>query len=690
MSARPDDFEHLDTRPIRRALVSVYDKTGLIDLARSLADAGVEIVSTGSTASRIAEAGLAVTPVDRVTGFPEVLEGRVKTLHPSVHAGILADQRKPAHRAQLADLGIAAFDLVVCNLYPFERTAASGAGFDECVEQIDIGGPSMVRAAAKNHPSVAVVTSPSRYAEVAAAAAGQGFTLEQRRGLAAEAFAHTAAYDLAIAGWFARSLGLEEVADGLDYVCEQHLDASDEAFLRSLGYIVGNDAEAPVEQGATSEAADGAATGAGWEAQGSEAQDGAPAPMPLYVADAFERADVLRYGENPHQGAAVYRKIDDSDQVGVHGAAPSAEGGPDGGVPASGIGPDGGAPASGVGSDGTAPAPQGGLDGDSGSDPRGGAVLPGIANARQLHGKAMSYNNYTDGDAALRAAYDHERPCVAIVKHANPCGIAVGGDAAEAHRKAHACDPVSAFGGVIAVNRPVSVELARQIVPVFTEVVLAPAYEEGAVEVLSAKKNLRVLQVAPTARGGYEFKQISGGVLVQQRDGLDAPGDFPQNWTLVAGAPADAETLADLEFAWRSVRAVRSNAILLAKDGASVGVGMGQVNRVDSCRLAVERANALGARSTGDAAADAVADVDSAGGARARDVVSAAPERRSVGAVAASDAFFPFADGLQVLIDAGVKAVVQPGGSVRDQESIDAANAAGITMYLTGTRHFAH
>ena len=637
------------------------------------------LTSTGSTASRIAEAGLAVTPVDRVTGFPEVLEGRVKTLHPSVHAGILADQRKPAHRAQLADLGIAAFDLVVCNLYPFERTAASGAGFDECVEQIDIGGPSMVRAAAKNHPSVAVVTSPSRYAEVAAAAAGQGFTLEQRRGLAAEAFAHTAAYDLAIAGWFARSLGLEEVADGLDYVCEQHLEASDEAFLRSLGYVVGDDAQAPVEQGATSEAADGAATGAGREVQGPEAQDGAPAPMPLYVADAFERADVLRYGENPHQGAAVYHKIDDSDQVGVYGAAPSAEGGPDGGAPVSGVGPDG-----------TVPAPQGGLDGDSGSDPRVGAVLPGSATARQLHGKAMSYNNYTDGDAALRAAYDHERPCAAIVKHANPCGIAVGADAAEAHRKAHACDPVSAFGGVIAVNRPVSVELARQIVPVFTEVVLAPAYEEGAVEVLSAKKNLRVLQVAPPARGGYEFKQISGGVLVQQRDGLDAPGDSPQNWTLAAGAPADAETLADLEFAWRSVRAVRSNAILLAKDGASVGVGMGQVNRVDSCRLAVERANTLGARSTGDAAADAVADVDSAGGARAGDVVPAAPERRSVGAVAASDAFFPFADGLQVLIDAGVKAVVQPGGSVRDQESIDAANAAGITMYLTGTRHFAH
>ena len=694
MSARPDDFEPLDARPIRRALVSVYDKTGLIDLARALADAGVEIVSTGSTASRIAGAGLAVTSVDRVTGFPEILEGRVKTLHPSVHAGILADQRKPGHRAQLADLGIAAFDLVVCNLYPFERTAASGAGFDECVEQIDIGGPSMVRAAAKNHPSVAVVTSPARYAEVAAAAAGQGFTLEQRRGLAAEAFAHTAAYDLAIAGWFARSLGLEEVADDLDDACERHLDASDEAFLSSLGYVVGDDAEAPVEQGAAAGAGpaarDGAAAGAGSQEPGSEARDGAPVPMPLYVADAFERADVLRYGENPHQGAAVYREIDDSDQAGAHGAAPSPGGGPDGAAPASGVGPDGVVAASGLGLVGAAPAPQGGLDGGTGPDPRGGAVLPGIANARQLHGKAMSYNNYTDGDAALRAAYDHERPCVAIIKHANPCGIAVGGDAAEAHRKAHACDPVSAFGGVIAVNRPVSVELARQIVPVFTEVVLAPAYEEGAVEVLSAKKNLRVLQVAPPAPGGYEFKQISGGVLIQQRDGLDAPGDSPQNWTLAAGAPADAETLADLEFAWRSVRAVRSNAILLAKDGASVGVGMGQVNRVDSCRLAVERANTLGARSTGDAAADAVADVDSAGGARAGDVVPAAPERRSVGAVAASDAFFPFADGLQVLIDAGVKAVVQPGGSVRDQESIDAANAAGITMYLTGTRHFAH
>ena len=582
MSVSLDNLEPIDVRPIKRALISVYDKTGLEDLARALGEAGVEIVSTGSTAARIAAAGVAVTPVDDVTGFPEVLEGRVKTLHPFIHSGILADQRKAAHREQIAQLGIKAFDLVVCNLYPFQDTVASGASFDECVEQIDIGGPSMVRAAAKNHPSVAVVTSPERYADVAEAAAGEGFTLEQRRELAAEAFAHTATYDLAIAGWFADELDLEDVRETLDEAAETHLDASDAAFLESLGYQTEEDyvVEVPEEEG---------------QASG----------MPVFVADAFERVESLRYGENPHQGAAVYREIDES------------------------------------------------FEDEETEDE---ALAPGIANARQLHGKAMSYNNYTDGDAARRAAYDHERPCVAIIKHANPCGIAVADDVAEAHRLAHACDPVSAFGGVIAVNRPVSVELARQIVPIFTEVVLAPDYEEGALEVLSAKKNLRVLQVEPPARGSYEFKQISGGLL-------------------------------DLEFAWRTVRAVRSNAILLVKDGASVGVGMGQVNRVDSCKLAVERANTLGSRSTGDAAASTV---DSAGGARASEVVAEAPEQRSVGAVAASDAFFPFADGLQVLIDAGVKAVVQPGGSVRDQESIDAANAAGITMYLTGTRHFAH
>ncbi len=612
MSVRLDNLEAIDVRPITRALISVYDKTGLIELATALADAGVEIVSTGSTAAKIAEAGVPVTPVDDVTGFPEVLEGRVKTLHPMIHAGILADQRKANHRDQIAELGVKAFDLVICNLYPFTQTVAGGGSFDECVEQIDIGGPSMVRAAAKNHPSVAVVTSPDSYAAVIEAAQAEGFTLEQRRELAARAFAHTATYDLAIAGCFADQLDLDDVRDELGEACETHLDASDAAFLESLGFAIDEEAEEIVEA------------------------DDEEGEMPAFVADAFERVDSLRYGENPHQNAAVYREIADEEDLDEN------------------------------------------------------ELLPGIANARQLHGKAMSYNNYTDGDAALRAAYDHGRPCVAIIKHANPCGIAVADDVAAAHRKAHACDPVSAFGGVIAVNRPVTVELAKQIVPIFTEVVLAPGYDEGALEVLSAKKNLRVLEVAPLAVGAREFKQISGGLLVQDRDDVDAAGDDPANWTLVAGEAADAATLADLEFAWRTVRAVRSNAILLVKDEASVGVGMGQVNRVDSCKLAVERANTLGGRSTGDAAKDAGTDIQSAGGARAEDILGAETEQRSIGAVAASDAFFPFADGLQVLIDAGVKAVVQPGGSVRDEESIEAAKAAGITMYMTGTRHFAH
>ncbi|WP_175956723.1 bifunctional phosphoribosylaminoimidazolecarboxamide formyltransferase/IMP cyclohydrolase [Schaalia sp. Marseille-Q2122] len=672
-----DNLDAIDHRPLRRALISVYDKTGLIDLARALTDAGVEIVSTGSTAARIAEAGIPVTPVDDVTGFPEVLEGRVKTLHPHVHAGILADQRKADHRQQIADLNIAAFDVVICNLYPFTETVASGASFDACVEQIDIGGPSMVRAAAKNHPSVAVVTSPERYEDVARAAAGEGFSLEERRELAAEAFTHTALYDMAVATWFGEQLGRREietalfsafmgpaVADALDLLEEDEDEGS-------CGSACGCAATADPAGEATADAEDDEFT---W---------------PTVVGEAFELADVLRYGENPHQNAAVYRQARfDEDEERTGGAA---------------------------------------------GDAAEVAPLPGIANARQLHGKAMSYNNYTDGDAALRAAYDHERPCVAIIKHANPCGVAVGEDVAEAHRKAHACDPVSAFGGVIAVNRPVSVELAEQIAPIFTEVVLAPAYEDGALEVLSTKKNLRVLQVTPPLRAAataesaeieVEFKQISGGLLVQERDDLDAAGDSPENWTLAAGQPADEATLADLEFAWRSVRAVRSNAIIICKDGASVGVGMGQVNRVDSCKLAVERANTLGGRSTGDAAAD----VNEPGGARPVSVSTEAaapcspmsscasganstptpnahglpaqgapasvtaptPERRTEGAVAASDAFFPFADGLQVLIDAGVKAVVQPGGSVRDEETIAAANAAGITMYLTGTRHFAH
>ena len=519
---------HSAVRPIKRALVSVYDKTGLEELAVGLHEAGVSIVSTGSTASRIAAAGVPVTPVEELTGFPECLDGRVKTLHPRVHAGILADLRNPDHERQLADLGVEPFDLVVVNLYPFRETVRSGAGQDEVVEQIDIGGPSMVRAAAKNHPSVAVVTDPSTYAEVLAAVRGGGFDLAGRRRLAAQAFAHTAAYDTAVASWCAHEL------------------AGDEQW---------------------------------W---------------PAYAGLALERADVLRYGENPHQKGALY------------------------------------------------------VDRDA---------EPGIAQGTVLHGKAMSYNNYVDADAALRAAFDFDRPAVAVVKHANPCGIAVGDDIAQAHAKAHACDPVSAYGGVIAANRPVTLAMAQQVAEVFTEVVVAPAFDDDAYALLTQKKNVRLLELPDGySRGGVEWRQVSGGVLAQTVDRIDAEGDSPASWRLVAGEPADEATLADLEVAWRAVRAVKSNAILLARDGASVGVGMGQVNRVDSCRLAVSRAG----------------------------------EERARGAVAASDAFFPFADGLQVLLDAGVRAVVQPGGSKRDEEVVAAAKAAGVTMYLTGTRHFAH
>jgi phosphoribosylaminoimidazolecarboxamide formyltransferase/IMP cyclohydrolase len=515
-----------DRTPIRRALLGVYDKTGVEELARGLAAAGVELVSTGATARRIADAGVPVTPVEKVTGFPECLDGRVKTLHPAVHAGILADRRKAEHSRQLDELGIAPFDLVVVNLYPFTETVASGAAPDECVEQIDIGGPAMVRAAAKNHPSVAVVVDPARYDDVLAAVRAGGFTLAERQRLAAAAFRHTATYDIAVASW--------------------------------MGSVLAPDDDSG---------------------------------FPTWTGASWERADVLRYGENPHQRAALYRHW-----------------------------------------------------------------RPGLAHAEQLHGKAMSYNNYIDTDAAWRAAHDHTDPCVAIIKHANPCGIAVGADIASAHRKAHACDPVSAFGGVIATNREVDLTMAEQVAEVFTEVVVAPSFTADALAVLRGKKNIRLLRMpAPTAPDPIEFRPVSGGMLVQTVDRVDAPGDDPTTWTLVAGEPLDAAELDNLVFAWRSVRAVKSNAILLAHDKATVGVGMGQVNRVDSARLAVARA------------AD-----------------------RAAGSVAASDAFFPFADGLQVLLDAGVRAVVQPGGSVRDEEVIAAATAAGVPMYLTGTRHFAH
>jgi phosphoribosylaminoimidazolecarboxamide formyltransferase / IMP cyclohydrolase len=513
-------------RPIRRALISVYDKSGLDELIRGLAGHGVEIVSTGKTAALVESLGHPVTRIEELTGFPECLDGRVKTLHPKVHAGLLADLRLDRHRDQLTELGIEPFDLLVSNLYPFSATVASGADRDECVEQIDIGGPAMVRAAAKNHASVAVVTTPDAYPLVLAALDAGGLTLEQRRQLAARAFADIADYDVAVAQW-----------------CAQEL--------------------APTEDG--------------WAE---------------FAGTTLRRGAVLRYGENPHQRAALF------------------------------------------------------------IDPQ---AAPGLAQAVQLAGKEMSYNNYMDVDAAWRSCHDFDAPTVAIIKHANPCGIAIGADVAQAHRRAHACDPVSAFGGVIAVNGPVTVELARQVAPVFTEVIVAPSYEDGAVEILSARKGLRILTAPDWKPSTVEYRMISGGWLAQSPDRIDAKGDDPTQWTLACGDPASAELLADLVFAWRAIRSVKSNAILLARDGASVGVGMGQVNRVDSARLAVTRA--------GD---------------------------RAAGSVGASDAYFPFADGLQVLIDAGVTAVVEPGGSIRDDEVIAAAAAAGLTLYLTGTRHFFH
>jgi len=511
-------------KPIRRALISVYEKTGLVELGQALSSAGVEILSTGSTAKTLAGAGVPVIAVEDYTGFPEMMGGRVKTLHPRIHGGILADQNNPEHLAAIASHDIAPFDLIIINLYPFAATIASGADFAECIEQIDIGGPSMLRGAAKNHGSVAVISQPSQYGLVTEAISAGGFTLAERTRLAMETFRTTAEYDATIATW----LG-------------DQLEAGDE-----------------------------------WKAA------------------IFHRIASLRYGENPHQRASVYGN-------------------------------------------------------------NSGWITPGIAQAIQLHGKEMSFNNYTDADAAVRSAYDHSEPCVAIIKHANPCGIAVGSTIEEAYARAHACDPISAFGGVVATNRPVSLEMATALSEVFTEVVIAPSYEAGAVEVLSKKPSIRILTLAEYVNPSIERRPISGGILIQDSDLVDAPGDSASRWTQVSGEPVSAEVLADLQFAWRAVRAVKSNAILLAHDGASVGVGMGQVNRVDCARLAVTRAG-----------------------------------ERAAGSVASSDAFFPFADGLQILIDAGVTAVVQPGGSVRDEEVIAAAKAGGIAMFFTGVRHFSH
>jgi len=510
-----------ERKPIRRALVSVYDKDRLLELGAVLADQGIEIVSTGSTARTLQGAGIKVTEVSDYTGFPEIMGGRVKTLHPKIHSGILADQNNSEHLQAIAELDIAPFDLVVINLYPFLETISSGAAYAECIEQIDIGGPSMLRGAAKNHGSVAVVTKVAHYDQLFAAIKAGGTTFDERRSFALEAFRTTAEYDLMIASW--------------------------------LGVQISTD-------------------------------------IPDWFGLIWKRESSLRYGENPHQSASIYR------------------GGP-----------------------------------------------AGIVNAVQSHGKEMSFNNYADADAAWRAALDHAEPCVAIVKHANPCGIAIGSEIETAYLAAHACDPVSAFGGVVAANRKITVAMAQALSQVFTEVVIAPEYEIAALEILMRKPSIRILTCPNVNISPLEIRPISGGVLLQNTDKIDAPGDDPANWTQVTGDKLSEKVIADLHFAWRAVRAVKSNAILLAKDGAAVGIGMGQVSRVDSAKLAVDRAGA-----------------------------------RAAGSVAASDAFFPFADGLETLIKGGVIAVVQPGGSVRDEEVIAAAKAAGIAMFFTGTRHFSH
>jgi phosphoribosylaminoimidazolecarboxamide formyltransferase/IMP cyclohydrolase len=530
----PSLYRERDLVPIKRALVSVSDKTGLVPLAAALAAAGVEIVSTGSTAATIRDAGFAVTDVSAVTGVPEMLDGRVKTLHPYVHGGLLADLRLQAHEDQLAEFGIRPFELVVANLYPFVETVRSGAAADDVVEQIDIGGPAMVRAAAKNYANVAVVVSPESYPAVIEAVGDGGTTLTQRKQLAARAFAHTGAYDRAVATWFAE----ETLADGVD--------------------------------------------------------------LPQHLTIKAERIAPLRYGENAHQRAAIYSR------VGGHG----------------------------------------------------------IAQADLLQGKPMSYNNYVDADAALRTAFDMVLPAVAIIKHANPCGIAVAAPnaldpIASAHLRAHECDPLSAFGGVIAANRTVTLKMAENLRDIFTEVIVAPDFEPEALELFSLKKNLRILRLpADWQQERMDVRLVSGGLLLQDADRFpdDDFASVAANWELVSGErPTSAEQMQNLIFAWKSCRAVKSNAIVLAKDSATVGIGMGQVNRVDSCKLAVERAG-----------------------------------NRVTGAVAASDAYFPFSDGPEILMNAGVTAIVQPGGSVRDEETVDLARERGITMFFTGERHFFH
>ncbi len=529
-----------DRVKINRALLSVSDKTGLVELARVLARHGVELVSTGGTARALREAGLAVKDVSDLTGFPEMMDGRVKTLHPKVHGGLLAVRDDPGHAAAMAEHAIGAIDLVVVNLYPFARTVARGAGRDEIIENIDIGGPSMVRSAAKNHQFVAICVDPDDYPSLVTTLDDHDGTTSSdfRKYLAAKAFAATASYNSAIASWFA---------------------------FADQGQMF-------------------------------------PETLPLTL----NRGQELRYGENPHQKAALYLP------AGPHGR--------------------------------------------------------GIAQAEQVQGKALSYNNYNDADAALElvAEFRDAGPACVIVKHANPCGVAVGASLIEAYEAAFACDSVSAFGGIIAVNKPIDEAAAEAMTRIFTEVVIAPAADEAARAVFARKKNLRLLltwdDLPDPTRRGLILRSVAGGYLLQSRDhGRVGPDDLK----LVTRRPPTERELADCLFAWTVAKHVKSNAIVYAKDGATAGIGAGQMNRLESARIAAWKAR--------DAAAKA-----------------GWPEARTIGSAVASDAFFPFADGLLAAVEAGATAVIQPGGSIRDDEVIAAADEAGLAMVFTGMRHFRH
>ncbi|QFU15102.1 bifunctional phosphoribosylaminoimidazolecarboxamide formyltransferase/IMP cyclohydrolase [Microvirga thermotolerans] len=527
-----------DPKRITRALLSVSDKTGLVDFARALAERGIELVSTGGTKRTLEEAGVPVRDVSDVTGFPEMMDGRVKTLHPAVHGGLLGIRANPEHQAAMLAHGIKPIDLLVVNLYPFEATVAAGRSYDDCVENIDIGGPAMIRAAAKNHGDVAVVVDADDYKAVLddLSAYDGAVTLTLRRRLAQKAYARTAAYDAAISNWLAGEIG---------------------------------------------EAA------------------------PAYRALGGSIAEVMRYGENPHQAAAFYRTPE---------------------------------------------------------------KRPGVATARQVQGKQLSYNNINDTDAAYEAVAEfapERTAAVVIVKHANPCGVAEGASLREAYEKALRCDPVSAFGGIVAMNRPLDAEAARAMVEIFTEVIIAPDASEEAIAIVAAKKNLRLLLAGglPDPRQpGLALRTVAGGFLAQGRD--NAVVDDMDLKVVTKRAPTERE-LSDMRFAFRVAKHVKSNAIVYAKDGATVGIGAGQMSRVDSSRIAAWKA-AEAARAAG------------------------LPESLAKGSVVASDAFFPFADGLLAAAEAGATAVIQPGGSMRDEEVIRAADEAGLAMVFTGHRHFRH